>query len=560
MSEFCNDGIIKDELILNIDISDSESWDLNNDLILNNLARWEKQKTSDLNLIDYGLTMYDVAFVNHLHDCYFISSDDKLSFKRVGEVINNSSDYNNYNINPTIDDLIGNYFNFNGGYLQTFFKLNGYNYEMLPARYMKGVTIEYMININTNTHGIFGYFGVRSEDKYNEKFEDESDIINSVGDALDAYIDEEVLSDSFDNYEVNKYKKLKQKKEQIENIKQNQIAFEILNNKKIKISYLNKEGLINEFISPKELNNGWHLLSFVYEPYMELPEYDDKYYCYCRRLGDLKVYSNGSLIWKIKNFEEFYFNKIYNTREKQIGVPFNIMLGGGSFGLKNSKHYNKITQLYKCDDIIDFNNNFIVDGDVLISQISDYINLNVNSGNNIIIQTENSINLLSGHTYSIKAKIRHDGIFHNMIDNGELFVSIETNNENINYIDSYIVNDIDNLEWNEINIKFNTPKDCGVYYFIPTINIKSEIGLISNKNINIKDISIELTNDVVEDETKNNLTIERYFDKPFYGDIQKMRVYNKTLNTGEIIKNAIAEFKNTNYNVTINKGGRLIFN
>ena len=54
------------------------------------------------------------------------------------------------------------------------------------------------------------------------------------------------------------------------------------------------------------------------------------------RLGQMRIYVNGRLFMLIENFEEI-IPRIDNVqREKQIGVPFNISIGGGTQGLKDN--------------------------------------------------------------------------------------------------------------------------------------------------------------------------------------------------------------------------------
>jgi hypothetical protein len=54
------------------------------------------------------------------------------------------------------------------------------------------------------------------------------------------------------------------------------------------------------------------------------------------RLGDLIFYVNGKRFMKIENFEEIIPRELDEVKEKQVGVPFNISWGGGSFGLRES--------------------------------------------------------------------------------------------------------------------------------------------------------------------------------------------------------------------------------
>jgi len=48
-----------------------------------------------------------------------------------------------------------NYFELNGGYLQGFFKLNGYNYQLLPFRYINGISLETILYLYSESYGIF---------------------------------------------------------------------------------------------------------------------------------------------------------------------------------------------------------------------------------------------------------------------------------------------------------------------------------------------------------------------------------------------------------------------
>jgi hypothetical protein len=54
------------------------------------------------------------------------------------------------------------------------------------------------------------------------------------------------------------------------------------------------------------------------------------------RLGKLKFFVNGKLFMTVENFEEIIPRELNEVKEKQIGVPFNISWGGGTFGLRES--------------------------------------------------------------------------------------------------------------------------------------------------------------------------------------------------------------------------------
>ena len=55
-----------------------------------------------------------------------------------------------------------------------------------------------------------------------------------------------------------------------------------------------------------------------------------------KRLGILKIYINGYLFMEIPDFEEIIPHELNTEKEKQLGVPFNISIGGGTQGLRES--------------------------------------------------------------------------------------------------------------------------------------------------------------------------------------------------------------------------------
>ncbi|CAB4129485.1 hypothetical protein UFOVP117_8 [uncultured Caudovirales phage] len=54
------------------------------------------------------------------------------------------------------------------------------------------------------------------------------------------------------------------------------------------------------------------------------------------RLGSLKIFVNGKLLFVINGFEEVIPRALNTEKEKQLGVPFNISWGGGTQGLRES--------------------------------------------------------------------------------------------------------------------------------------------------------------------------------------------------------------------------------
>ena len=59
------------------------------------------------------------------------------------------------------------------------------------------------------------------------------------------------------------------------------------------------------------------------------------------RLGSLKIFVNGKLLFVINGFEEVIPRALNTDKEKQLGVPFNISWGGGTQGLRESTTFEE---------------------------------------------------------------------------------------------------------------------------------------------------------------------------------------------------------------------------
>jgi len=92
------------------------------------------------------------------------------------------------------------------------------------------------------------------------------------------------------------------------------------------------------------------------------------------REGNLRIYINGKPFFIIDNFEEIIPRQLNTEKEKQIGVPFNISLGGGTQSLKDSLTLSSCTS-----------NNLIQDPELLPTSI---LNNTIYSGltTNIILE------------------------------------------------------------------------------------------------------------------------------------------------------------------------------
>ena len=341
----CLNDIITKNLAIHIDISDSDSWNLNTGLTSVSLTQWDGAKVDNINLYDFGLTMYDNGRIDEMYSGYTVTPDDtKVTLYRIG--YNNATGGTFYDLYPmsavTTGSSVGNYFDTGGGYLQGFFKLEDYNFEQFPARYNDGITIETLIRIDSFHNGIFYLMGARAEDKYNTYFsgETELDVVGATSgfsgvytseeNNLHAILDTEVLKTAF-RIPEDRFQTVPKEQPQ-DSTFDNIIAFMIQSDGKLAIKRIDENGVVYKRQSTNVLSStGWTHITIVFKPDEKLDE--DLLDCAAARSGTLKIYVNGRLFWKIENYNEFFFKGIKNDREKQIGVPYNISWGGGSFGL-----------------------------------------------------------------------------------------------------------------------------------------------------------------------------------------------------------------------------------
>lgn len=618
----CSNDIIKNDLIINIDLSNIESWNLNTGLTVTSISNFNGAVSDNINLINYGLTGFDVGAVNCMWDNIKLTSKDSIfKMNRIaynvidnpstsetsGVTVTTSSDL--YPISAVTSGVGGNYFELGGGYLHGYFKLDDYKYEVLPSRYGKGITIESLIYVYPNSSGIFYFMGVRSEDKYNPHFSGETisgasevtGVFSSDDNYLDSFMGKKRYKDSFKSPE-DKIKIVYSEPNQVDNIKNNVIAFEITNEGKLGYKYINNEGLIiNDSSNHIMTNTGFTLISTTFSPYnILLTEYDLR--CGKQRFGVLDFYVNGRCIWKIKDFPEFYFRGLNNNKEKQIGVPYNIGWGGGSFGLRHSWHYEfqkyELCNLYDNDVTRNFsvvNNPLEYNGE---TPISEFVLTNDNStfiiddtstpitvmkieytgSTNMIIKScyikyDIPISTISNREYVAKLELFNGGLLkqlrpdnisiHNKISilpySDDVDISITDDLEYVYPLNSKVVNYITGLnEWIEINVKYLTEDNSGQQFISLGILIETDYEFNLDLPLYIKSLTYEGADILVQDVRKDNLLIEQNFGNSFIGGIQKLRIYNNALSSPEILHNAMIESRN-NDNIKVTQGGRIIY-
>ena len=580
-----------ENLAINIDLTSIKSFNSNNLDDMISINKWSGSKTSDVQLDDYGLTMYDNGMSNNMMDCKaLLSSNNKLQLKRAkyNDLSGNTS-YLDLDVQAITGTTSGTYIYLNGGYFQNYFKLFNYEHEVFPARYNLGITIENLLNITSGSTGIFYTMGTRSEDKYNDIFSGEttmwyeesvpqfSGVTTSEGNNLNAYNIVEHNKSSFNNFSDMKVQ-MPTLSPQINNISNNIISFGINLDKQLFYRYIDIDGnLIENYSDNKIINLGWNLITITFQPNELIFDYNpDNYLCYERRKGTLTFYVNGKQFWKLPNFDEFYFKQLDNTKEKMIGVPFNISWGGGSYGLKHSYHYdyNNYT-LFENNDQNHINSGFTTsntgitlteNNTTFVDNLSQPISViqldNANSGETIVSMDYNQqLNILPNRVYEVKCNVTINGGY---ISSNKIGLSVVGNNNiPINVIETKVYDPYTDLssDWIELNIKFNIEQNClsGNTFNLSLDVFDNSGSTITNTPIYIKDLKYYCQDILVIDGNKNGLMIEKYFNEPFIGGIQKLRVYDRALSSNEVFGNAFFESKNNrNLNLNIVKGGRII--
>jgi hypothetical protein len=144
--------------------------------------------------IDNGLVMNISGETIEINKGLYTNTSDKFSrykydsrFKMhpvTGFTTNNNRIYNDGSFNYTLTsktdgDSVGYYVNLNGGFYQGFYKLQGYDYQVLPERYNWGWSAEFLLRNRFNDNssvglnvrypentGTFFYMGARAENKF----------------------------------------------------------------------------------------------------------------------------------------------------------------------------------------------------------------------------------------------------------------------------------------------------------------------------------------------------------------------------------------------------------
>jgi hypothetical protein len=627
----CLNTIIPDNLAAHIDLTSLKSWDLNTGFTSVSLTKWSAGFSSDIFLYDFGLTGFDNGRVNEMTDSIFLTpNDNKLKLYRVG--YNNAtggSYYDTYRIigiTGSNNTSVGNYFKLNGGYLQGFFKLKNYDFQVLPARYGKGITIETLIKIEPESFndGYFLFMGARAEDKYIPPFSGEciqytaNSLVTIDGSRGSYEVSKNTqefsgVTTSLSNF-LNSTTIVEQAKKaindeihteeiEIENLTDdtynNVIGFYLSSDKKIGYSKIDSKGIIQKEESTYGIpKTGWTIITIQFKPY-DIITNPDNLICDPIRKGDLNIFVNGRLFWKIKEFDEFYFRGFKNNKEKQLGVPYNISWGGGSFGLKNSWHWDLNKRVLFDENSqaeIATGYTFINNPNVVLDcpppPVSGYTQYVTITGDNTTFQNvdpcapftvtpntvlgvihsgttgtttyeyfieyANDLDLISNRDYTFKVNFYDAGIFKlystgltGLFFHGNVDIHILEETE-------YITNQALPYQWFEMVYKIRLQENSNKQKIRVGFYVQSDMPLNEGFKFYFDKFTFVGSDKLIQNEIHLNKQIEKIYSKSFSGGIQKLRVYDNALSIQEILHNALIESKNKQYNLIVSKGGRII--
>jgi hypothetical protein len=324
---FTNTGLTNYNIIFDFDISNTKSYDSNTGFTLTSLTFWEDYILSDLTLTGYGQTMYDFGLAtstSFTESKSYKIKDRNLILNRIG--YNNPIGQTTFPQITSTSSTEGNSFILNGGYLTSFFKLHDETFQLAKYRNENGFTIDTWVHIDQNTfdkitsytEGFFVYLGTKAENKFNIFYSASTDNLG--------------IGFTYDNYNY------------LNDIEFNAVGFKFNNDKTISLRYLEVSGLATEYKSINTLTTtGWTNIGFTFRYCDKIRDnYADSkgnslLDCVPLRKGNFKIFVNGKIFHEEDNIDEFLWLKPLNTDgDRQVGLPYTINWGGGSWGLKHS--------------------------------------------------------------------------------------------------------------------------------------------------------------------------------------------------------------------------------
>lgn len=314
---------------------------------------------SGVTIPNFGITGYDNRFSDSIDSDWGLDGEKRFFVKQVdGE-------------NFCYDVLSGSTVQLCGGFYQGFYKLEGYEYQTLPEHFVDGWTAEFYLaksgctcdselpTLNEtypNNEGIFYYYGTRAENKFcSLKEHILSYEVSSGVTFLNSIIEEtshiKPPSDtspflffncpSLSDFYLNATGVTFTLPDCCDNLKYNALAFRITDEGKIGYRYLATSGtcvdgkfeedlLIFEKYSTENIftDENYHLVTIKFQS-------DNPHICKPKEqsFGTLSIYVDGFLKLREYNFPNIVPEPFDDLPSKQLGVPYNISIGGGTQGL-----------------------------------------------------------------------------------------------------------------------------------------------------------------------------------------------------------------------------------
>lgn len=321
---------------------------------------WVNATSESQTIANFGITGYDSRYIENLFSSLELDGGLNFCMKKV------DGDLFCYDIQS------GSTVDFCGGFFQGFYKLDGINHQTLPEFFQDGWTAEFYLlkqsgctcdsdkpllnEVYPNNEGIFYYYGTRAENKFCSfkehllGYEVQSGITfleSLIKDTSHLTPPEGVNPFLFFNcpsisdYLATATGTTFEIPDCCDSLKYNALAFRITPDGNIGYRYLGTSGSCIDGKFEETLH--------VYEKYSEQSVIEnDKYYlvtikfengehltCKPNRqtYGVLSIYVNGYLKLRDRNFPNIIPYKFDDLSSKQLGVPYNISIGGGTQGL-----------------------------------------------------------------------------------------------------------------------------------------------------------------------------------------------------------------------------------
>lgn len=332
--------IIRNGLAIYIDINQQNSFSglsINgNPTKITSLSAWTSASVDIFDLNDVGITGIDNGRFSSLtgQSQTFTSADTKLSLYSISGKTGSTS---SYDISTGSTGSIGTYLNFSGGgYFQGVYRIAGYpQYNIFPNRTELGYTAEFWLKYSGQSgsnSNFFFYMGTRAENKFWNIFSGETGLTTTSGISISPSVSANTFLDTADNVMGFRFSG---DTIGVRWLSGSTDCSGSITGVTVQQSY-SKHGIFDNFSGAT--NNDWINVAIRFKR--------DRLIDQCTINsgttpfnGTLTFYLNARPVYEIKNFKELIFRGLNTHKTKQQLVGFNISVGGGSFGLRESQTF-----------------------------------------------------------------------------------------------------------------------------------------------------------------------------------------------------------------------------